>query len=85
MVSAVKPADDRSGDLIVRVHEANGGRARGRLTTSFPPAGAVPCDLLERPWDGTRGEVTVTDGGIEPGLRPFELVTLRLTPGGAAA
>ncbi|MFG3226076.1 alpha-mannosidase [Kitasatospora sp. NPDC048194] len=78
VVSAVKLADDRSGDLIVRVYEAGGGRARGRLTTSFPLAGAVPCDLLERPWDGTRGEVALEDGGVRLALRPFELVTLRL-------
>ncbi|MFE6489829.1 glycoside hydrolase family 38 C-terminal domain-containing protein, partial [Streptomyces sp. NPDC057757] len=80
VVSAVKLADDRSGDLVVRVYEAGGGRARGRLSTSFPLAGAVPCDLLERPWDGTRGEVTVEDGAVHLALRPFELVTLRLSP-----
>ncbi|MFJ1708461.1 alpha-mannosidase [Kitasatospora sp. NPDC088346] len=84
VVSAVKLADDRSGDLVVRVYEANGGRARGRLSTSFPLAGAVPCDLLERPWDGTRGEVAVAGDGVELSLRPFELVTLRITPGGEA-
>ncbi|MGV9263263.1 alpha-mannosidase [Kitasatospora sp. NPDC003701] len=79
VVSAVKLADDGSGDVVVRVYEANGGRARGRLTTSFPLAGAVPCDLLERPWDGTRGSVEVSGDGVELALRPFELVTLRLT------
>ncbi|MEE1786280.1 glycoside hydrolase family 38 C-terminal domain-containing protein [Streptomyces sp. SP17BM10] len=79
VVSAVKLADDRSGDLIVRLYEANGGRARGSLTTSFPLAGAQPCDLLERPWEGTRGEVTVANGEVELALRPFELVTLRLS------
>ncbi|MFI5646095.1 alpha-mannosidase [Kitasatospora sp. NPDC051705] len=82
VVSAVKLADDRSGDLVVRVYEAGGGRARGRLSTSFPLAGAVPCDLLERPWDGTRGEVSVVDGAVHLALRPFELVTLRLTAAG---
>ncbi|MFD0275077.1 alpha-mannosidase [Kitasatospora sp. NPDC127111] len=81
VVSAVKLADDGSGDLVVRVYEANGGRARGRLTTSFPLAGAVPCDLLERPWDGTRGEIAADGAGVTLALRPFELVTLRLTPG----
>ncbi|MFF2043801.1 alpha-mannosidase [Kitasatospora sp. NPDC058170] len=85
VVSAVKLADDGSGDLVVRVYEAHGGRARGRLVLSFPLAGAVPCDLLERPWDGTRGEVVAAEDGVELGLRQFELVTLRLTPGGAGA
>ncbi|MET9399915.1 glycoside hydrolase family 38 C-terminal domain-containing protein [Kitasatospora sp. NPDC002965] len=80
VVSAVKLADDGSGDLVLRVYEAGGGRARGRLRTSFRPAAAVPCDLLERPWDGTRGEVAVDGDGVTLSLRPFELVTLRLTP-----
>ncbi|GAA2810243.1 glycoside hydrolase family 38 C-terminal domain-containing protein [Kitasatospora sp. CM 4170] len=80
VVSAVKLADDGSGDLVVRVYEAHGGRARGRLATSFPLAAAVPCDLLERPWDGTRGEVAADGDGVSLALRPFELVTLRLTP-----
>ncbi|MGW6917209.1 alpha-mannosidase [Kitasatospora sp. NPDC054939] len=79
VVSAVKLADDGSGDLVVRVYEAHGGRAAGRLAVSFPVAGAVPCDLLERPWDGTRGRVALAqDGAVELELRPFELVTLRL-------
>ncbi|MEU6238765.1 glycoside hydrolase family 38 C-terminal domain-containing protein [Kitasatospora sp. NPDC047058] len=85
VVSAVKLADDGSGDLVVRVYEAHGGRARGRLGTSFPLAGAVPCDLLERPWDGTRGEVTADGDGVTLALRPFELVTLRLTPASPAS
>ncbi|MEV0533859.1 glycoside hydrolase family 38 C-terminal domain-containing protein [Kitasatospora sp. NPDC050463] len=79
VVSAVKLADDGSGDVVVRVYEAHGGRARGRLATSFALAGAVPCDLLERPWDGTRGSVVVSGDGVELALHPFELVTLRLT------
>ncbi len=80
VVSAVKLADDGSGDLVVRVYESGGGRARGRLATSFALAAAVPCDLLERPWDGTRGEVVADGDGVRLALRPFELVTLRLTP-----
>ncbi|MCG6495489.1 glycoside hydrolase family 38 C-terminal domain-containing protein [Kitasatospora sp. A2-31] len=80
VVSAVKLADDGSGDLVVRLYEAHGGRARGRLATSFPLAAAVPCDLLERPWEGTRGEVVADGDGVSLALRPFELVTLRLTP-----
>ncbi|MGW4897915.1 alpha-mannosidase [Kitasatospora sp. NPDC004240] len=78
VVSAVKLADDCGGDLVVRVYESHGGRARARLGASFPIASAVPCDLLERPWDGTRGEVTLTGGEVELTLRPFELITLRL-------
>ena len=35
VVEAVKLADDRSGDVVVRLYEALGGRARTRLTASF--------------------------------------------------
>ncbi|MEV6759962.1 glycoside hydrolase family 38 C-terminal domain-containing protein [Streptomyces sp. NPDC051105] len=75
VITAVKLADDGSGDVVVRFHEAHGGRARATLTAGFEVAGAEVTDLLERPlpdlpeWAGNRVCVR---------LRPFELVTLRL-------
>ena len=77
VVTAVKAADDGSGDLVVRMHEAFGGRARTTLRTAVPWSHAVVCDLLERPI----GEVTAVgdDGGLELELRPFEVRTLRLS------
>ncbi|WP_432167555.1 alpha-mannosidase [Streptomyces sp. bgisy031] len=77
VVTAVKLADDGSGDVVVRFHESRGGRVRATLTAGFEVAAAVAADLLERPLadaaaperDGER--ITLT-------LRPFELVTLRL-------
>ncbi len=80
VVSAVKLADDRSGDVVVRLYEARGGRAAATLTPSFPVAGVEETDLLERPVaptaltsDGLDG-----DGGVQLRLRPFQIVTLRL-------
>ena len=35
LVEAVKLADDRSGDVIVRVYEAYGGRARARISAPY--------------------------------------------------
>jgi len=72
VVEAVKLAEDGSGDVVVRLYEARGGRATGRLTPDFDTAGAVRTDLLERP---------LPDQPADPlrlELRPFELVTLRL-------
>ncbi|MFI7637089.1 alpha-mannosidase [Nonomuraea sp. NPDC049400] len=69
VVTAVKLADDESGDVIVRFHESRGGRARATLTPSFPVAEVVATDLLERP---------TGEGALTLSLRPFELVTLRL-------
>ncbi|MFD7433695.1 alpha-mannosidase [Streptomyces sp. NPDC059861] len=76
-VEAVKLADDRSGDVVVRLYECRGGRAAGVLRTGFPLAGAQVTDLLERPLkdaDIDGDEVAVT-------LRPFQILTLRLRRG----
>ncbi|MGW3345314.1 alpha-mannosidase [Nonomuraea rubra] len=74
VVTAVKLADDESGDVIVRFHESRGGRAKATLRAGFPVAEVVPADLLERP----TGEPQRQGGEIPVTLRPFELVTLRL-------
>ncbi|MEV7687574.1 alpha-mannosidase [Streptomyces bungoensis] len=80
VVTAVKLADDGSGDVGVRFHEAHGGRARATLTAGFRVADATVADLLERPLDGR--EPPVRDGDrLTVRLRPFELVTLRLRRG----
>ncbi|MFC9910241.1 alpha-mannosidase [Streptomyces sp. NPDC059862] len=74
-VEAVKLADDRSGDVVVRLYESRGGRAQGVLRTGFPFAGAQVTDLLERPLH----DADVTgDGGVSVTLRPFQVLTLRL-------
>lgn len=76
VATAVKLADDGSGDVVVRVHEAHGGRATARLSAGFPLASATVTDLLERPLDGER--VTVQGDVVELVLRPFQILTLRL-------
>ncbi|MFI2641741.1 alpha-mannosidase [Streptomyces sp. NPDC018610] len=80
VVTAVKLADDGSGDVVVRFHEAHGGRARATLTAGFEFAGVTATDLLERPLaDAPAPE---RDGErIAVRLRPFELVTLRFRRG----
>ncbi|MFD8688128.1 alpha-mannosidase [Streptomyces sp. NPDC059651] len=80
VVSAVKLADDASGDLVVRLYESTGGRAKVRLALGCEAGGVAVCDLLERPSaDPVAPELR--DGGVELALRPFELVTLRFTRG----
>ncbi|MEU8029055.1 glycoside hydrolase family 38 C-terminal domain-containing protein [Streptomyces sp. NPDC049099] len=77
VVTAVKLADDGSGDVVVRFHEAHGGRARATLTAGFEVADVTTADLLERPGGDT--EPPAREGErITVRLRPFELVTLRL-------
>ncbi|MER6123562.1 glycoside hydrolase family 38 C-terminal domain-containing protein [Streptomyces sp. NPDC001795] len=77
VLTAVKLADDGSGDVIARFHESRGGRTRATLTADFEVAAVTPTDLLERPL----GDAAIPDhegNRITLRLRPFELVTLRL-------
>jgi alpha-mannosidase len=74
-IDAVKLADDGSGDLVVRLHEAVGDRRAVTLRSDRRIAAASRCNLLEEPTAG----LEVGDGIVALTLRPFELVTLRLT------
>ena len=73
-IDAVKPADDGSGDLVVRFHEACGDRTLVTVATDGRIGAASRCNLLEEPQSGEE----VSDGVVVLTLRPFELVTLRL-------
>jgi alpha-mannosidase len=70
-VEAVKLAEDGSGDVVVRLYEPLGARARVRVTPAFETSGAQVVDLLERPLAGTDWN------GSDLALRPFQIVTLR--------
>jgi alpha-mannosidase len=74
-VDAVKLADDGSGDLIVRLHEAVGNRTRISVHTPERVAEAWRCNLLEERETGEE----VGDGIVTLTLRPFQIVTLRLS------
>lgn len=84
LVSAVKLADDGSGDLVVRVWECRGARSCGRLDLTGRSSGVVECNALEDvvPDDERRtapGGV-VLDGDritVELDLAPFEIRTYR--------
>ncbi|MFJ7629225.1 alpha-mannosidase [Streptomyces sp. NPDC097595] len=80
VVSAVKLADDGSGDVVVRLYESTGGRAKVTLSTGFRATDAVATDLLERPLSDAPAPER-DEEGVRLSLRPFELVTLRFTRG----
>lgn len=81
VVEAVKLAEDRGGDVIVRLYESRGGRATAILAAGFGLTGAVESDLLERPLAGTAVGDPAADGRVPLTLRPFQIVTLRLRRG----
>ena len=76
VVSSVKEAADRSGDLVVRVYESLGGRARGTVRLDLPVGSVTTATLLEEPLDD--GEVPVVDGAVPVELGAFEVRTLRV-------
>lgn len=79
VLSSVKEAADRSGDLVVRVYESLGGRARGTVRFGFPVAAVTEVSLLEEPLDAAASEIT--DGVVELRLGAFEVRTLRVQRG----
>lgn len=72
LISAVKAAADRSGDVIVRVYESRGRRARGTLRVRFACTGIREVSLIEDELPGARA-------GDELVLTPFEVRTLRIS------
>lgn len=74
-IDAVKPADDDTRDLILRFHEAVGDRSAVTLGCDRPIVAAHRCNLLEEPL----APLEVGDGIAALTVRPFEIVTLRLT------
>jgi alpha-mannosidase len=75
VIETVKPAEDGSGDVIVRLYESKRMSTRCALTVGLPARGAVLTDMLEQPL----GALALEGGKIALELRPFEVVTVRLT------
>ncbi|MEU5864260.1 glycoside hydrolase family 38 C-terminal domain-containing protein [Nonomuraea sp. NPDC047529] len=78
MVEAVKLAEDRSGDVIVRLYESEGTRASVRVECV---GDARFVDLIERDVEPPAG-AEFEPGAVSLTLRPFQLVTLRFTAAG---
>ena len=73
LVESIKLAHDRSGDLIIRLYEAEGARASATVRVNFSKAWTT--NLLEQ----DLGVVAWSEGdAVELELRPFEIVTLRI-------
>ncbi|MEW2412975.1 glycoside hydrolase family 38 C-terminal domain-containing protein [Streptomyces sp. NPDC046866] len=78
VLESLKLAEDRTGDVVVRLYESLGGRANATVTPDFPVTQALETDLLERPLPGTALGPAAADGSLPLTLRPFQIVTLRL-------
>jgi alpha-mannosidase len=82
VVESVKLADDRSGDVVVRLYESLGGRTRTRVMASFPVDRVTVCDLVERADSeiSALAPITVDGSSVELAVKPFQVVTLRFRP-----
>jgi len=75
VIETVKPAEDGSDDVIVRLYEAYHMATRCTLQTSLSFAGALSVNMIEE------GEQPLhfADGAVELDFRPFEVKTVRMT------
>ena len=76
VIETVKLADDRSGDVVIRLYESLGRRSRFDLSLGFDALFAHRVDLLER--ETENGSLDLRDRAIAVDVGPFELATIRI-------
>jgi alpha-mannosidase len=75
ILETVKPAEDGSGDLILRLYESKRSLTTCVLSTSLPIKKVNQTDMLER----FQKPLSLKEGKIILEFRPFEIKTLRLS------
>lgn len=75
ILETVKPAEDGSGDVVLRLYESVRTATRCELRTSLPVKRAVETDMLE---NRVRA-LALRNGALELDFRPFEIKTIRLS------
>ncbi|MGC9521281.1 MAG: alpha-mannosidase [Anaerolineae bacterium] len=76
VIETVKPAEDGSDDVIVRLYESKRMGVRCNLKTALPCRAARATDMLE---ESTIEELACENGVVPLKFRPFEVKTVRLT------
>ncbi len=77
-VLALKPAEDASGDLILRLAEIHGGGGECAVRWGVDAPAVTEVDGLERPLDEAPHLIEHDDNVTMLEVSPFEVVTLRL-------
>lgn len=72
----LKPAEDGSGDLILRLYEAKKAAVTAQVRLNLGPFRAYACDMLET----VQEELPVEEGRLTLDFRAFEIKTIRLRP-----
>ena len=73
IIDTVKPAEDGSGDCIVRLYESKQVLTRATLATSLPFQSAVETDMLEN----KQKDLVFAANQLHLEFRPFEIKTIR--------
>ena len=73
-IDTVKPAEDGSGDIILRLYEAKKADTSCRLTINLPVKAVFRCDMLEN----IQEEIRLKDGAAALHFHTFEVKTLRI-------
>ncbi len=73
-IDTLKPAQDGSGDLILRLYESKKADTDCRLHVNLPVASAALCDMLEN----AQQDLPLKEGQAELHFGTFEVKTLRL-------
>ena len=74
ILDTVKPAEDGSGDLVLRLYESMCTRTRARLETSLPVRTVALTNMLEE----VKSELEIQHGGVMLEFSPFQILTLRM-------
>jgi alpha-mannosidase len=77
IIETVKPAEDGSGDVIVRLYETMRTATTCTLTCALPAKRVAVVNMLEE----EQGVAKLKNGQVALDLRPFEIRTLRFSRG----
>lgn len=75
IIETVKPPEDGSNDIIVRLYESKRMATRCVLSTSLPVTGLEETDMLEN----AQKTLEIKDNCVTLDFRPFEIKTIRLS------
>ena len=75
LLDTIKPAFDKSGDLVIRLYESQGRTCRAFVRLNMETREVWLCDMLENRLE----PIMVVDHSLRLNLTPFKVVTLRVT------
>ncbi|WP_238358153.1 alpha-mannosidase [Cohnella zeiphila] len=74
VIETVKPAEDRSEDVVIRLYECKGAGTDCHLQAGFPLERVYETDMLEHP----KRELHPNGDRLDLSFRPFEVKTVRV-------